>query len=219
MDFNIFYLSLSMIQKMRSREVSVNLHNAKYELTAVRPDQYPKTGLPEIAFVGRSNVGKSSIINALLNRRGLARKSATPGKTREINFYNIDNIFYLVDLPGYGYASVSKDQKSAWGGVVDTYLTTRTHLKAICMLVDIRHDPSKEDLVMHQWIKHQGVQCMVVANKVDKLTRSQINGKIQNISKLLELGPEEKCLPFSAETKSGRDQVWNEITTFLDITI
>lgn len=197
----------------------MNLNNARYELTAVRPDQYPVTGLPEIAFVGRSNVGKSSIINALLNRRGLARKSATPGKTREINFYNIDDIFYLVDLPGYGYASVSKDKKTSWGAVVDTYLTTRKNLRAIFMLVDIRHDPSAEDVVMHEWIRHQGINRVIIANKVDKIPRAQIKIKVQNISKALGLDAESICIPFSAEKKQGKDEAWKEINAFLNITI
>jgi GTP-binding protein len=201
------------------RRKKLNLNNARYELTAVRPDQYPLTGLPEISFVGRSNVGKSSIINALLNRRGLARKSGTPGKTREINFYNIDDIFYLVDLPGYGYASVSREKKTSWGGVVDTYLTTRKNLSAIFMLVDIRHDPSKEDIVMHDWIKHQGIKRIIVANKVDKIPRAQVKIKTQNISKILGLDAESICIPFSAETKQGRDEVWKEINTILNITI
>lgn len=197
----------------------MNLNKARYELTAVRPDQYPLTGLPEIAFVGRSNVGKSSIINALLNRRGLARKSGTPGKTREINFYNIDDIFYLVDLPGYGYASVSREKKTSWGGVVDTYLTTRKNLSAIFMLVDIRHDPSQEDVVMNEWIQHQDIKRIIVANKVDKIPRAQVKMKTQNISKILGLDAESKCISFSAETKQGRDEVWKEINAILNITI
>ena len=195
----------------------MNLNNARYELTAVRPDQYPKTGLPEIAFVGRSNVGKSSIINALLNRRGLARKSSTPGKTREINFYNIDDKFYLVDLPGYGYASVSRTKKTSWGEVVDTYLNTRKNLLAIFMLVDIRHDPSEDDIVMHEWIQHQNINKIIVANKADKIPRAQIKLKTQAISEILGFDEKSKCIPFSAESKQGKDEVWKEIYSFLRI--
>ena len=188
----------------------MNINNAKYELTAVRPDQYPVSQLPEIAFVGRSNVGKSSIINALLNRRNLARKSGTPGKTREINFYNIEEL-YFVDLPGYGYASVSKTKKASWGDFVEEYLKTREQLKFIIMLVDIRHTPSEEDKMMYQWILHQNIKHAVVATKLDKIPRAQIAIRLADITKTLNLSNEVKLFPFSSESKQGKDEVWKEI--------
>ena len=185
------------------------INNANYELTAVKPEQYPVNNIPEIAFVGRSNVGKSTIINALLNRKNLARVSSSPGKTREINFYNIDNKLYFVDLPGYGYASVSKDKKSSWRDVIETYLYSRHQLKLIIMLVDIRHTPSNDDKLMYEWILSRSILQMVVATKADKIPRSQVNGRLQDIISTLD----ERIIPipFSSETKQGRDEVWNQI--------
>ena len=187
------------------------LNNAKYELTAVRPDQCPTGSLPEIAFSGRSNAGKSSIINTLLNRRNLARVAMTPGKTREINFYNVDGKLYLVDLPGYGYAKVSKEKKRSWGDVVDTYLHSRRQLKLVVLLVDIRHTPSEDDKVMYDWLAGNGVPHLVVATKADKLPRSQVNPRLADIRKTLEMGEDIALIPFSAESKQGRDEVWAEI--------
>lgn len=190
----------------------MNLNNARYELTAVKPEQYPVNSLPEAAFVGRSNVGKSSIINTLLNRRNLARVGATPGKTREINFYNIDDQLYLVDLPGYGYANVSKEKKSSWSAVVDTYLHSRgDKLKSLILLVDIRHTPSEDDRLMHEWLKSGGTNYMVVATKADKITRSQINPRLGEISKALGLPAHIKPIAFSAENRLGKEEVWARI--------
>lgn len=190
----------------------MNLNNARYELTAVKPEQYPVNTLPEVAFVGRSNVGKSSVINTLLNRRNLARVGATPGKTREINFYNIDDELYLVDLPGYGYANVSKEKKSSWSKVVDTYLHSRGgKLKLLILLVDIRHAPSEDDKLMHEWLKSGGTNYMVVATKADKITRSQINSRLGEISKVLGLPADIKPLPFSAENRLGKEEVWAKV--------
>lgn len=190
----------------------MNLNNARYERTAVHPSQYPAGELPEIAFVGRSNVGKSSIINTLLNRKNLARVGATPGKTREINFYNIDDVFYLVDLPGYGYASVSKEKKSSWAKVVDTYLTTRgERLKFIIMLADIRHAPSKDDVLMHQWLSANNIKHSIVLTKADKIPRSQIRPRAEEIKKVLGLEASVNPIVFSAETRQGRDETWSEI--------
>lgn len=189
----------------------MNLNNARYELTAVRPDQYPGGSMPEVAFVGRSNVGKSSIINALLNRKNLARVAATPGKTKEINFYNIDDVLYLVDLPGYGYASVSKDKKLSWGEVMETYLNLRLQLKLLVLLVDIRHKPSDDDRIMYDWICQRKVPHLVVATKLDKISRNQLKARLGEISATLGADGETEILPFSSETKQGRDELWARI--------
>ena len=153
----------------------MKVKNPKYELTAVKPDQYPSTTVPEVAFVGRSNVGKSSIINTLLNRKNLARVGQTPGKTRQINFYNIDDTLFFVDLPGYGYAKVSKEERKSWGKLAETYLHIRDQLRLIIMLVDIRHKPTADDRLMYEWICTTGIPHLVVATKEDKVKRSQRN--------------------------------------------
>jgi GTP-binding protein len=185
--------------------------DAKYERTAVRPDQYPESNLPEVAFVGRSNVGKSSIINALLNRKSLARVSSTPGKTREINFYNVDKVLYFVDLPGYGYASVSRDKKNSWGEVIEKYLTLRKQLKALILLVDIRHLPSKDDKLMYEWLVAYNVPHFLVATKSDKIPRSQVKPKLKEIREFLGIQDESVVIPFSSETKQGGEDIWTRI--------
>lgn len=195
--------------KERRRRLLVK--NAKYEVTAVKPEQYPAHDMPEIAFVGRSNVGKSSIINTLTNRKNLARTGATPGKTRQINFYNIDNQLYFVDLPGYGYASVSKGELSSWGKLADTYLTTREQLKLILLLVDIRHTPSKDDQMMYRWLLENKVPHMIVATKSDKISRSQLKPRIQDIRKTLGAPEEIQIVPFSSLNRQGLEEVWQGI--------
>jgi GTP-binding protein len=196
---------------MSKKELSMLIKDATYELTAFKPEQYPKHNLPEIALVGRSNVGKSSLINVLVNRKNLARESATPGKTRGLNFYNIDHQLYFVDLPGYGYAKVSKAEREFWGRMIETYLNTRNQLKLIIMLVDIRHTPSTDDQMMHQWIISQNRPYLIVATKLDKIPRGQVAKRLKEIRATLGLGEEDSLLPFSAETKQGRDEIWNQI--------
>ncbi|MCX8131730.1 MAG: ribosome biogenesis GTP-binding protein YihA/YsxC [Clostridia bacterium] len=191
------------------------IKNPKYELTAVKPEQYPVSIMPEIAFVGRSNVGKSSIINTLLNRKNLARVSATPGKTREINFYNIDDVLYFVDLPGYGYASVSKEKKATWSGVIETYLTTRQQLKLIVLLVDIRHTPSADDKQMYEWLVASGFNHFIVATKADKISRSQIITRIRDIRGFLRVDDAVKVIPYSSETRQGKEDIWGNIETVI----
>lgn len=189
----------------------MDIRNTKYEVTAVKPEQYPVHDLPEIALVGRSNVGKSSFINTMVQQKNLARSSATPGKTREINFYNIDRTFYFVDLPGYGYAKVSKEKKETWDEMIETYLSSRAQLQAIIMLVDIRHAPSAEDRVMAHWLRSRGLPSITVAAKLDKISRSQINKRVQEIRTVLTMDESAPLIPFSAETRQGRDEVWRYI--------
>ena len=188
--------------KIRSSEIVVS---------AIRKEQYPAEGLPEIALVGRSNVGKSSATNALLNRRNFARTSQTPGKTRTINFYKINNEFYFVDLPGYGYAKVSKSEKDKWGVIMERYLQDRQELCAIFLLVDIRHEPTNDDVMMYEWIKHFGYNCVVIATKADKISRGQYQKHIGIIRKKLQLEKDEKVIPLSSSKKTGVEDVWNEI--------
>ena len=188
--------------KIRSSEIVVS---------AIRKEQYPAEGLPEIALVGGSNVGKSSATNALLNRRNFARTSQTPGKTRTINFYKINNEFYFVDLPGYGYAKVSKSEKDKWGVIMERYLQDRQELCAIFLLVDIRHEPTNDDVMMYEWIKHFGYNCVVIATKADKISRGQYQKHISIIRKKLQLEKDEKVIPLSSSKKTGVEDVWNEI--------
>lgn len=188
--------------KIRSSEIVVS---------AINKNQYPIEGLPEIALVGRSNVGKSSATNALLNRRNFARTSQTPGKTRTINFYLINNEFYFVDLPGYGYAKVSKSEKDKWGVIMERYLQDRQELCAIFLLVDIRHEPTNDDVMMYEWIKHFGYDCVVIATKADKISRGQYQKHISIIRKKLNLAKDEKVIPLSSSKKTGVEDVWNEI--------
>ncbi|MBS6922149.1 MAG: ribosome biogenesis GTP-binding protein YihA/YsxC [Lachnospiraceae bacterium] len=168
----------------------------------------PENDKPEIAFAGKSNVGKSSLINALMNRKSLARISATPGKTQTINFYNINREIYLVDLPGYGYAKVSEKEKGAWGKMIERYLHKSTMLKAVFLLIDIRHDPSKNDKMMYDWILHQGYEPVIIATKLDKLKKSQVAKQLKAIRTGLGLISGTTVIPFSAKTKQGRDEIW-----------
>ena len=168
----------------------------------------PENTLPEIAFAGKSNVGKSSLINGLMNRKSFARISATPGKTQTINFYNINKELYLVDLPGYGYAKVSEKEKQKWGKMIERYLHGSKQLKAVFLLIDIRHDPSANDKQMYDWILSQGYHPIIIATKLDKLKRSQIAKHVKAVREGLGLEPDAVLIPFSAVTKQGRDEIW-----------
>lgn len=187
------------------------IKKADYELTAVYESQYPKILLPEIAFIGRSNVGKSSLINAMCNRKDMARVGQTPGKTRQINFYNINEKLRLVDLPGYGYAKVSKTEQATWTNIVETYLNKRNSLKMIIQLIDIRHNPEKTDETMINWIINKQIPFIIVAVKSDKLTKSKIKPSVSNIIKKLELEFDFPVIPVSAQKKTGIKEIWKEI--------
>ncbi len=171
----------------------------------------PENLLPEFAFAGKSNVGKSSLINGLLNRRALARTSSQPGKTQTINFYNVNDNLYFVDLPGYGYAKVSVEVKAKWGKMIERYLKKSQMLKCIFLLIDIRHEPSSNDKLMYDWIVSNGYKPVIIATKLDKLKRSQIQKHVKMVREGLGLEKEDVLIPFSAETKQGRDEIWNLI--------
>lgn len=189
----------------------MKIRSSEMVVSAVNRNQYPAEGIPEIALVGRSNVGKSSTINTLLNRRNFARTSQTPGKTRTINFFLINNEFYFVDLPGYGYAKIAKSEKEKWGTIMERYLQDREELCAIFLLVDIRHEPTNDDVMMYEWIKHFGYNCVVIATKADKISRVQYQKHMSIIRKKLQLDKDEKIIPISSLKKTGVEDVWNEI--------
>ncbi len=175
----------------------------------------PENTLPEIAFSGKSNVGKSSLINGLMNRKALARTSSQPGKTQTINFYNINQALYFVDLPGYGFAKVPVSEKRKWGKMIERYLHKSKQLKAVFLLVDIRHDPSENDRTMYDWVAHQGYAPVIIATKLDKLKRSQVQKNIKAIKNGLHLPSGAKIFPYSALTKQGRDEIWEYIDSLV----
>lgn len=175
----------------------------------------PENTLPEIAFAGKSNVGKSSLINALMNRKSFARTSSKPGKTQTINYYNINHAMYLVDLPGYGYTKIAESVKKQWGVMVEKYLHSSKQLKAVFLLIDIRHDPSDNDRMMYEWILHQGYEPIIIATKLDKLKRSQVQKHVQAIRMGLNLKSDAVIFPFSALNKQGREEIWEYMDTIL----
>lgn len=189
------------------------IRNINLETVCGITSKLPENELPEIAFAGKSNVGKSSLINALMNRKSYARISATPGKTQTINFYNINEELYLVDLPGYGYAKVSEQEKIQWGKLIERYLHGSTQLRAVFLLIDIRHDPSANDKMMYDWIVSQGFEPIIIATKLDKLKRSQVQKHVKMVKNGLNLVPGTKIIPFSSVTKQGRDEIWELVET------
>ena len=184
------------------------IKNVSLETVCGITSKIPDNLYNEVAFAGKSNVGKSSLINALMNRKSLARTSAQPGKTQTINFYNINDAMYLVDLPGYGYAKVSESEKEKWGKMIEKYLKTSKKLKAVFLLIDIRHDPSANDRMMYEWMDYQGYAPIIIATKLDKIKRSQVQKNIKAIREGLKVKPGTIIIPFSAETKQGRDEIW-----------
>ena len=191
----------------------MNLHKADIAVSAVKKEQYPKTGYPEFALVGRSNVGKSSMINKLLNRKSLARVSSTPGKTITINFYNIDDTIYLVDLPGYGYAKRAKNDIESWGNMIDDYLYRRIQLRKVMLLVDSRHAPTDDDKMMLDWIRaaQPDEGAIVIATKTDKLSKRELENNLEMIYKELDLTEDDILVPFSTKTDEGKFTVWDMI--------
>lgn len=196
------------------------IKNPKFEISAVGPKQYPNNNLPEIVLVGKSNVGKSSFINTLINRKNLARTSSEPGKTRQINFYNMDDKFYFVDLPGYGYSKMSKEMQVKVGAYIEEYLFKRNKISLIVQLLDIRHMPTKDDIMMYEYLLKTNKPFLLVCNKADKIAVTKVQSAVDNISKelkLKELGLEEKVkiLPFSSERKIYSENVWTELEKYV----
>ncbi len=190
---------------------------AQYTASAVNLSQCPVEELPEVAFAGRSNVGKSSLINVLVNRKALARTSSKPGKTQTINFYQVNTSIYLVDLPGYGFARVSKDVKATWGKMIEQYLKGRSRLKGVILLVDIRHEPTGDDIQMYQWLQFFGLPTVVVATKADKISRGRRQQHLKVIREKLKLQPDAQLVPFSAETREGSDRLWEILDAWLGV--
>ncbi|MFC3927774.1 ribosome biogenesis GTP-binding protein YihA/YsxC [Streptococcus caprae] len=191
--------------------MEINTHNAEIVLSAVSKAQYPDDDKPEIALAGRSNVGKSSFINTLLNRKNLARTSSKPGKTQQLNFYNIDDKIRFVDVPGYGYAKVSKTERAKWGKMIEEYLTSRENLRAVVSLVDLRHEPTADDIQMYEFLKYYEIPVIVVATKADKIPRGKWNKHESVIKKKLDFDKGDQFVVFSSETKQGYDQAWDAI--------
>ncbi|GAA6112500.1 MAG: ribosome biogenesis GTP-binding protein YihA/YsxC [Apilactobacillus sp.] len=189
----------------------MDVHNVNIDISAVEPKQYPTNGYPEIALVGRSNVGKSSLTNVLINRNGYARTSNKPGKTQTLNFYNIDEKLFFVDIPGYGYAKISKAQRAKWGQMIETYLTTRKQLRGVVLLIDGRREPSQDDIQMYEFLKYYEIPTLLLATKMDKTPKSKWNKEISVLNKTVDLAEGDEIQLFSALSKYGKEEVWNWI--------
>ncbi|WP_168123778.1 ribosome biogenesis GTP-binding protein YihA/YsxC [Paenibacillus sp. HB172176] len=190
----------------------MKITDAQFIISAVQPHQYPEDALPEIALAGRSNVGKSSLINKLILRKNLARTSSQPGKTQQLNYYRVNDLIYLVDFPGYGYAKVSKTQREQFGTMIETYLQEREPLKLQLLVIDIRHEPSKDDQLMYKWLKHYEIPTCIVCTKADKIPKSKWAKHVKMVKTVLEAEPEDPFVLFSSETGLGRDELWQIIS-------
>ena len=193
----------------------MNFNNVYFEKSVGNLNQFPSDKLPEIVFSGKSNVGKSSLINTLMNRKSFARISSQPGKTQTVNYYNINDLFYLVDLPGYGYAKVSKEVAAKWMKMIEKYLDTSKCLRVVFLLIDIRHEPSAKDVEMYQMLIKKGFNPLIVATKADKISKNARQKSIAQIRKKLETMPETPIIPFSAQSKEGKDEIWEYIDYFV----
>ncbi|MFD1018942.1 ribosome biogenesis GTP-binding protein YihA/YsxC [Thalassobacillus hwangdonensis] len=182
--------------------------DAELVISAVSQKQYPSDLLPEIALAGRSNVGKSSFINKMIQRKALARTSSKPGKTQTLNFYKINDTFYFVDVPGYGYAKVSKKEREKWGKMMEEYFAERENLRATALVVDLRHDPTKDDILMYDYLKHFELPVMIIATKLDKIPKNKRDKHIKNVRKVLQVEEEDTVIPFSSETGEGKELAW-----------
>ena len=191
------------------------IKNVSLDIVCGVTSKLPQTGRLEVAFAGKSNVGKSSLINGLMNRKALARTSAEPGKTQTINFYNVNEELYLVDLPGYGYARVSKEESAKWGKMIENYLHSSKQLKAVFLLIDIRHEPSGNDKMMYEWICNQGYEPVIIATKLDKINRSQVQKHVKMIKEGLQVVKGTIVIPYSAQTKQGREEIYDLLDSYL----
>jgi GTP-binding protein len=189
----------------------MKVNQSEFIISAVGPSQYPEDALPEVALAGRSNVGKSSLINRMINRRNLARTSSQPGKTQTLNYYKINEDLYFVDLPGYGYAKVSQEQRRKWGQFIEEYMINREPLKLLILLIDSRHEPSKDDVLMYEWVRHFGIPLVVVATKADKLPKSQWQKHVKIVKETLGMPKHDPFILFSSETGMGKDELWSFI--------
>lgn len=186
----------------------MKVNNAELVISAVRQEQYPDERLPEFALAGRSNVGKSSFINKMINRKALARTSSKPGKTQTLNFYKIEESLFFVDVPGYGFAKVSKSEREAWGKMIETYITTREQLCAVLQIVDLRHPPTKDDILMYDFLKHYQIPCVIIATKADKIPKGKWQKHLKITKETLNFDPQDDIVVFSSETGEGKDKVW-----------
>lgn len=193
----------------------MKVSNPKFEVSAVSPKQYPKNDMPQIVLVGKSNVGKSSFINTMINRKSLARTSSEPGKTRQINFYNIDGTFYFVDLPGYGYSKMSKQEQERVGSFIEQYLVKSKNIALVIFLVDIRHNPTENDRLMYDYIIRSGLPFIILANKADKIASTKVENTVKELQKQINPIGDIQMLPFSAEKKIYTEDVWNVIEEFI----
>lgn len=188
---------------------------AEIVISAVKPEQYPNQPLPQFALAGRSNVGKSSFINKMINRKNLARTSSKPGKTQTLNFYLINEALYFVDVPGYGFAKVSKTEREAWGRMIETYLTTSKELRAVIQIVDLRHAPSKDDVTMYKFLKHYEIPVIVIATKADKIPKGKWQKHLKVVKETMDMDPTDPLLLFSSETAEGKDKAWGVIQSYM----
>ena len=193
----------------------MKITKAEIEISAVKKEQYPKTNLPEIALAGRSNVGKSSFINQIIGRKNLVRTSSKPGKTRTLNFYLINDAFYFVDVPGYGYAKVSKREREKWGQMMEEYFETREQLQLVVLIVDLRHEPTREDIQMVEYVNYLNIPLLIVATKLDKIPKTKRERNINQMRKIFSTDEQIQIIPFSAVTGENKDLVWKELEKYL----
>ncbi|MFH4904419.1 ribosome biogenesis GTP-binding protein YihA/YsxC [Staphylococcus cohnii] len=195
--------------------MKINPNEIELLISAVKPEQYPETGLSEVGLSGRSNVGKSSFINSMIGRKNMARTSQQPGKTQTLNFYNIDNQLVFVDVPGYGYAKVSKKQREAFGKMIEKYISQRTSLKLVIQLVDLRHSPTEDDILMYNYLKYFDIPTLVIATKEDKIAKGKVQKHLANVQRKLEMEPEDEIISYSSIQANKQQQVWNIIEKYL----
>ncbi|SET77345.1 GTP-binding protein [Salinibacillus kushneri] len=194
----------------------MKVNSVELVISAVKEQQYPNDPYPEIALAGRSNVGKSSFINRMIQRKSMARISAKPGKTQTLNFYLINEQLYFVDVPGYGYAKVSKKERQAWGKMMETYFSSREELQLAVLIVDLRHKPTEDDLLMYDFLKYYEIPVLIMATKMDKVPKSKRQRQLKQISETLEIESEDQIIPFSAESGEGKDEAWRAIWSYIN---